>query len=77
MIASLFNAVLLAVMEAVFQGALYGVVGKFPPEYIGAVVQGKIKLIQSKMYAHRLVIRYMYLNVEIIEFAGNVVTKIL
>ena len=48
MIASLFNAVLLAVMEAVFQGALYGVVGKFPPEYIGAVVQGKIKLIQSK-----------------------------
>ena len=50
MIASLFNAILLAVMEAVFQGALYGVVGKFPPEYIGAVVQGKIKLIQSKMY---------------------------
>ena len=74
MIASLFNAVLLAVMEAVFQGALYGVVGKFPPEYIGAVVQGKIKLIQSKMYAQ--LNDTIHENVEIIEISGNVVTKI-
>ena len=28
--------------EAILQGAFYGIIGKFPPAYIGAVVQGNL-----------------------------------
>ena len=42
MIVTLSTVTILSVMEAVLEGAVYGVVGRFPPEYIGAVVQGKI-----------------------------------
>ena len=40
MIVSLFIACWIGANEAILQGAFYGVIGKFPPAYIGAVVQG-------------------------------------
>ena len=49
MVATLSTVTILSVMEAILEGAVYGVVGRFPPQYIGAVVQGKI---MSKLIAH-------------------------
>ena len=40
MIATLSSVAILSVLEAVILGAVFGVVGRFPPEYIGAVIQG-------------------------------------
>lgn len=38
---TLFTVVLINIMVAIFQGGLSGLAGKFPPSYMGAVVQGQ------------------------------------
>jgi len=38
---TLFTVVIINIMVAIFQGGLSGLAGKFPPSYMGAVVQGQ------------------------------------
>ena len=38
---TLFTVVIINIAVAIFQGGLSGLAGKFPPSYMGAVVQGQ------------------------------------
>lgn len=41
LVVTLFTVVVINIMVAIFQGGLSGLAGKFPPSYMGAVVQGQ------------------------------------
>ena len=45
--------------EAILQGAFYGILGKFPPDYIGAAVQGNF--CKSKVFTVDYVLYVNYL----------------